>query len=86
MDAYDWYGSSPQPVPTVEVELKDGRRMPIAYPNVSTTRDLSTGCTVNGKWEECKFGRKSPYGTACTYYRFGIMCDKIVDKEGKEYN
>jgi hypothetical protein len=83
----DWRPQQPIRIETIPIIPKeDGRKLPIAYPQLGGERDLSTGCKFGGEWERCTFGRKSSHDPGCTYHRFGTMCDKIVSKEGKEYN
>jgi hypothetical protein len=84
----DWRGIGntiiETPIPIIPKE--DGRKQPASYPQGTEGRDLATGCKHCGKWEQCTFGVKSPHGNDCAYWRFGIMCDKIVSSDGKEYN
>jgi hypothetical protein len=56
----------------------------IEKPDCRDQGDILTGCNAN-EYTDCKYGKKGK-DHACWYHRFGLMCDKVVLKDGTEVN
>lgn len=61
--------------------------------DVSGQRDLSTTCGILSSFgtpqafDKCRWGKPASNTTErCYYLRFGFMCDKLLDSQGKEIN
>lgn len=86
-EMYGFYNSQPNNDLTSSLPEKvDGRKLPIAYPQMGGERGLSTGCKFDGDHSQCKWGCKSTYNKHCVYFRFGIICDKLIGKDEEEIN
>jgi hypothetical protein len=85
--AYSWYSGQPA-ADIISKPRTDYRKIPVAYPQIGGERDLCTSCQLpaDKHYLECLWGDHSSGSDRCMYLRFGHMCDKVVDSEGKGVN
>lgn len=77
----------------VSESVPDRRIMPSNYPQSGAGRDMHTGCSVDGHYNnsdgvlQCRYGQASSVNKdRCMYYKKDCsMCDKLV-LDGKEIN
>jgi len=87
-DTYDWTDvATVAATPTGVPAKSDHRVVPIGHGGELVT---TCGCrlaTNNFRQKDCKWYAEVQHITGhCKYDRFGILCDKVLDSNGKEIN